>query len=294
MVDKKHIREFIYGAAAELSAARVDSPRLSAELILAHALGVRREYLLSHPERVLTPEEERGAEALVVRRALGEPVAYILGRKEFYGREFLVNRQTLIPRPETELLVDLALEERERRAGAGLMADLGVGSGCILLTLLCEMPGWRGLGADISAGALTLARENARHLGAEVESRCVFMLADMTLPVFKERSLDLLVSNPPYISPEDYANLDREVAAYEPREALLSPCGGLRHLDALEELARACLVPDGVLLLEIGCEQGKSAFRLFERAPKYWSAVELHRDLADLPRVIRARRSAAC
>ncbi len=294
MADKKNIRELIHTAAAHLAAARVDSPRLSAELILARVLDVRREYLLSHPERVLTPEEEREAEKLLTRRALGEPVAYILGRKEFYGREFLVNKHTLIPRPETELLVDLALEERECCAGAGLLADLGVGSGCIVLTLLCELPGWRALGADISAGALALARENARRLGAEVERRCVFMLADMLFPLFKKHSLNLLVSNPPYISKEDYAQLDREVAAYEPRGALLSPEGGLRHLEALEEFARTSLTPGGALLLEIGCEQGKNALRLFERAPRYWSAVELHRDLAGLPRIIRARRSLVC
>ena len=285
------IGEFIGSAVKRLADAGVDSPRLSAELILGHVLGVRREYLLAHQERVLNEAENAAAGELLRRRGAGEPVAYLLGHKEFYGRDFLVNRHTLIPRPETEHLVDLALEDLEL-AAPGLVIDLGVGSGCILLTLLCERPSLRGLGADISGRALTLAQENAVRLG--VAGRCAFMLADMTVPVFKKHSLSLLLSNPPYISPEDYANLDREVLAYEPQNALLSPEGGLHHLAALEELGRRCLAPGGRLLLEIGSEQGQSAMALFARAPRFWAGVENHRDLAGLPRIIYARRSGVC
>lgn len=285
------IGAFTRRAANLLSAAEVDSPRLSAELILAHTLAVRREYLLTHPERLLTDAESRVAEDMLRRRALGEPVAYLLSRQEFYGREFLVNKHTLIPRPETELLVDLALEEQDR-AEPGLIVDLGTGSGCILLTLLCEMPGRAGLGADISTPALAVAGENASRLG--VDARCAFMLADMTTPVFKKHSLGLLVSNPPYVSPGDYAALSREVAGYEPQTALLSPQNGLHHLAALEELGRESLAPGGVLLLEMGSDQGESGPALFDRAPRFWDSVEMRRDLAGLPRIIRARRSFVC
>lgn len=285
------IGAFIKRAANLLADAEADSPRLSAELILAHALDVRREYLLTHPERILSDAESRVAEDMLRRRALGEPVAYLLGRQEFYGREFLVNKHTLIPRPETELLVDLALEAQDL-AAPGLIVDLGAGSGCILLTLLCEMPGRAGLGADISAPALAVAGENARRLG--VDGRCAFMLADMTAPVFKKHSLGLLVSNPPYISPGDYATLSREVAGYEPQTALLSPQNGLHHLAALEELGRESLAPGGILLLEMGNDQGQSGPALFDRAPQFWDSVEMRRDLAGLPRIIRARRSLVC
>ncbi len=284
----EHIGTFVKGATQLLHDAGVDSPRLSAELILAHILGVRREYLLAHPERGLSVTESNAAEELLRRRALGEPVAYLLGRKEFYGREFLVNPHTLIPRPETELLVDMALES-QTRAAPGPIVDLGVGSGCILLTLLCELPGRTGLGTDISAPALALAGENANRLG--VAHRCLLVLADMTRPVFKKHSLSLLLSNPPYISPDEYGTLSREVAGYEPRNALLSPRNGLHHLAALEELARHYLAPGGTLLLEIGSDQGQSCPALFTRAPQFWDKVETHSDLAGRPRVIRAQRS---
>ena len=287
----QNIGEFIKNAVERLVAAGVDSPRLSAELILGQVLGVRREYLLAYQERALSEAESLAAGELLRRRAEGEPVAYLLGHKEFYGRDFLVNGHTLIPRPETELLVDLALIGLDL-AAPGPAVDLGVGSGCILLTLLCERPGLQGLGTDISAAALAVAKENAVHLG--VIGRCAFMLADMTVPMFKKHSLSLLLSNPPYISPEDYPGLDREVAAYEPQSALLSPQGGLCHLAALEELGRHCLAPGGRLLLEIGSDQGRSAMALFGRAPHFWAEVENHRDLAGLPRIICARRSAVC
>lgn len=291
-MSEKNIRDFIRGATERLTAAGVDSPRLSAELILARTLVTRSEYLGTHPEQILNTAEAARTEKMLARRALGEPIAYILGKKEFYGREFLVNAETLIPRPETELLVELALKEHWPGETPGLVVDLGVGSGCILLTLLAERPSWQGLGADIAVGTLTMARKNACRLN--LAERCTFMLADMTLPVFKKHSLALLLSNPPYIAPEDYAGLSHEVAAYEPRGALLSPEGGLAHLAALEAQGRECLAPGGVLLLEIGCEQGQSAMRLFERVPAFWTEVELHRDLAGLPRAIRAQRVSVC
>ena len=287
----EHIAAFIGRGTTELALAGVDSPRLSVELILAHVLGVRREYLLTHPERVLDAVELGAAQELLRRRGRGEPAAYLLGRKEFYGREFLVNAHTLIPRPETELLVDLALALADH-GKPGLVVDLGVGTGCILLAFLCERPEWRGLGTDISAPALELARQNAARLG--VAARAAFMLADMTMPVFKKHSLGLLLSNPPYISPQDYAGLSPEVAGYEPQSALLSPAGGLGHVAALEEQARQALLPGGRLLLEIGSDQGKSAAALFERDPRFWAEVEVKRDLAGLPRIVSARRSAMC
>jgi release factor glutamine methyltransferase len=215
----------------------------------------------------------------------------LLGYKEFYGRNFIVNEHTLIPRPETELLVELALADQDC-AVPGLIVDMGTGTGCVLLTLLREMPGWLGLGIDISLSALATARENAVQLG--VAERCAFMLADMYLPVFRKHSLRLLLGNPPYISLKDYTGLSHEVAGYEPQGALLSSEDGLRHLAALEELGRDCLVPGGAMLLEIGSDQGQSAVALFTRVSHFWGEVKLHYDLAGLPRAICAYRSAVC
>ncbi len=286
-----NIGTFIRETVALFRRAEIDSPRLSAELLLAHALEVRREYILTHPEAIIPPDRLKIAENLANRRATGEPVAYLLGCKEFYGRDFVVNKHTLVPRPETELLIDLALAE-VADAKPGLFADLGTGSGCIALTLLAELPDWQALAVDISASALAVAAQNAARLA--VDRRCGFLLADMQQPLFTPGSLDLLLSNPPYISPEDYAELGKEVKEHEPKLALCSEEHGLAHLAALEAAGRHCLKAGGSLLLEIGSDQGKTAPALFERAAQFWAEATVHNDLAGLPRVLHVRRSQMC
>ena len=217
-------REQLHAFTRLLQESGVDSPRLSAEVLLAHALGLDRGELLKRlilaPDAPLTEEERLRAEELVARRAKGEPVAYIVGVKEFYGRDFTVSRATLVPRPETELLADLALEEARRRPAdqGGLFADFGTGTGCIAVTLALALPCWRGLALDISVDALLTARANARRHNAR---NLGLLRADFTLPPLAPARLDLLVSNPPYVSEEEYAALDREVRDFEPKSALV-------------------------------------------------------------------------
>ena len=272
----------------------VESPSLSADLLLAEALRISREKLLRltlmEPEKLLPGEALQAFAAFSERRRKGEPVAYILGRKEFYGREFVVNSSTLIPRPETELIIDEALnfcQGKER----GTFADFGTGSGCLAVTLALELPGWEGFALDISEAALATARLNAHNLGAA--SRVSFALADFTLPILPAASLDLLLSNPPYVSEDEYEKLDKGVRDFEPRSALVPPpangckASGLEHLCQIVAIAARTLKPGGVLLMEIGSRQGPAL--LEQIRDERWSELRLVRDLAGLDRLLCAR-----
>ena len=287
-----------------LAMAGADSPRLCAELIVGEAARLGRAQLLAFGERTLNREEQAACEGMLARRMQGEPMAYILGRKEFYGREFMVSPAVLIPRPETELLVDLALHRLDRAAPVRF-ADLGCGSGCLLASLLAEAPAWTGVGVDISPAALEICAANLQRLlgeSAAVEagpvpeeslSRASLRLADFAgsgcLPA---AHFDLIVSNPPYISSLEYQTLEPGVRNFEPRLALESGEDGLYHARQVAALGLRALRPGGLLLMEIGCEQGAAALRLFSGQP--WAQVELVPDLAGLDRVILARRACNC
>ena len=270
-------------AASRLTAAGVDAPRLCAELLLAHALGVTRTELHVYPERPVPPAELAGLEALLSRRAAGEPMAYLLGEREFYGRSFAVTPDTLIPRPETEHLVELALE---RCPEAPLrFVDLGTGSGCIAVTLCAERPSWQGLAVDKSRAALRMARRNATALG--VESRLHFVQADFCKPVLHH--CQLVVSNPPYIASADYAALDPGVRLFEPAAALTPGPSGLEHLAAIAEQAVNCLQPGGWLLMEHALDQGTPLRLLLKN--NHWKNVFTFKDLAGLERITGAQRT---
>ena len=191
----------------------------------------------------------------------------------------------LVPRPETELLVELALDRLPLDENL-LFADLGCGSGCILVTLLLEARNWRGVGVDISEAALEVSRENISvH---KLESRAGLLDADFTKDPFPAESLDFIVSNPPYISSEDYKTLGFEVKNFEPRLALESGPEGLDHPRQVVEAAGKILKPGGRLFMEIGSEQGAAAINLF--SGKIWAGLELVPDLAGLDRVVAARK----
>lgn len=265
-------------ARRQLQLAGVDSPELCSRLLAQRAFG------LDHLELVLAGDLQAGPEGvarlarLVKRRSLGEPLAYILGKREFYGRDFLVSAATLIPRPETELLIETALG----LAGPGstIFADLGCGSGCIGLTLLCERPAWQGLLCDISPQALAVAAGNAAQLGCEA----VFLLADMQTPPLRQASLDLVISNPPYIATWDKRNVMPETLAWEPHLALFSEQDGLGHLRAVITAAQICLKPGGWLIVEHGWQQREDVLALF-RQNGFANLGELD-DLAGLPRCV--------
>ena len=287
-----------------LAAAKVDSPRLCAEMIISKVSNMSRAQLIAFGERTLNETQLAASEAMLSRRLTGEPMAYILGHKEFYGREFTVNHAVLVPRPETELLVDLALQAFERSAPVQF-ADLGCGSGCIIGSLLAEAAAWSGTGVEISPEALEVCAVNLEILlgnrptvsttvsealpPVAIGKRAQLLKADFANPnCLSKAAFDLIVSNPPYISAREYEELAGEVRNFEPRLALESGDDGLWHPRKVALTAERALKPGGVLLMEVGCGQGASALKIF--SPSLWSRVEILPDLAGLDRVVLARR----
>lgn len=266
-------------AANQLSATS-DSARLDAELLLCQAIDVPRNYLFAHPEDELDDASLERFRHAVERRLDGEPMAYITGTREFWSRELLVSPATLVPRPETELLVDLALREIPQKAEWQLL-DLGTGSGAIALALASERPLCSVTAVDVSADALGIARENARQL---VLGNVAFAEGNWTEPVAGQR-FNIIVSNPPYVRSDDPA---LDALRHEPLAALAAGADGL---DAIRVLAADCgaiLADDGMLLFEHGADQQDDVAALL--AAHGWSDITCHTDLAGLPRVTAARR----
>jgi release factor glutamine methyltransferase len=262
------------------------SPRLDAELLLAHALGADRVRLVLDSERELSAEELGRYRALIQRRRSGEPIAYILGRREFYGLSFVVDRRALVPRPDTEPLVEVALERTRARSMHGRALDLCTGSGCVAVSFAKQRPTWRVTATDIAAETAELAWENARRLGV------VFTLdvrvGDLFAPVAGRR-FELITANPPYVPSGDIAGLDADVRDFEPRLALDGGKDGLDLVRAIVASAPAFLAPDGVLAVEIGHDQGPRTRELFERAG--YRDVTLRRDYGSRDRVVSGLRS---
>jgi len=281
MMLKKILRE----ATASLIRAGMDAPRLSARLLACRALGCSRLDLELRADDALSPQQQAAFAALLDRRILGEPVARILGEREFYGRIFAVTGATLVPRPETELLVELALARLP--ATEIVFADLGTGTGCIGVSLCAERPAWKAVLADISVLALRAAADNAARHG--VEPRVLSVRGDLCAPLFQSASLDGIVSNPPYVSEAEYRTLPPEVRDFDPRFALVPGASGLEHIRALALRAAEALRPGGLLLMEFGAEQGRAVEKIFCERPD-WVDIRIHRDLAGLERCVEARR----
>ena len=276
----KTIRGILEDATRRLET-QSESARLDAELLLARAIDMPRSYLFAHPEEPLDELAVGRFEEALGRRLAGEPMAYIAGVREFWSLELMVTPATLVPRPETEVLVDLALREIPRQAEWDIL-DLGTGSGAIAIAIAKERPLSRITATDISAAALDVARQNARQL--EIPN-IEFLPGDWTGPV-RGRTFNVIVSNPPYVRDGDEA-----LAALrcEPRPALSA---GEEGLDAIRILARDCgalLAPEGVLLVEHGAEQEESVSALLQEHG--WTGVTCHKDYAGLPRVTVARKS---
>lgn len=251
-----------------------DSARLDAELLLAQVLNQSRLFLRSHGEYLLSAAQLAQFEALLARRQAGEPVAYILGRQEFWSLDLQVNPKVLIPRADTETLVELALHKIPLDAHWTL-ADLGTGSGAIALALASERPQCRILACDLSPDALAVAQSNAERLKLKVEFFCGHWL--QALPA---QPLDLIVSNPPYIAPQDP---HLAALAYEPRSALVAEQQGLKDLFEIAQQARALLRPDGWLLLEHGYDQGEPVRHLLQQLG--YHDIGTQQDLAGRDRV---------
>ena len=282
------VRRVLEWTSGYLRRGGVETARFEAELLLAHALRTERLDLYLHPDRPLSDAERARFRELIRKRREGVPLAYLLGTVEFLDVTLRVDRRALIPRVETEELVELILRDcRADAARAGprwRVLDLGTGSGAIAIALLKRWPGARAVAVDLSRDALELARENARQNG--VDERIRWVRTDW-LAGLRGR-FDLIVSNPPYIPSEEYAHLPREVRVYEPRLALDGGPRGLRELARIAEEAPKHLAPGGRLYLEIGAQQAQDVRRLLEETQAF-ASVEVLRDLAGRERFVRAR-----
>jgi len=271
-------------AATVLANAGIEESRLDAELLLVHALGITRAQLHAHPQGQLSPAELASYRQLIERRARREPVAHIVGHKEFYGLDLFVDSRVLIPRPETELLVERAIEISQRQS---VVADVGTGSGAIAVSLAVHLPQVLVYATDASLGALEVAACNCRRHC--VEGRVHLLQGHLLEPL--PEPVDLIVANLPYVSQAELAQLPPEINCYEPREALNGGPDGLDHIRRLLAQAEGHLKPGGFVLLEIGAAQGPAVVAL---AKRHFPAarVEIARDYAGLDRVVMVSKGA--
>lgn len=263
-------------------AAGLTSAALEADLLLTEASGLDRGRLLAWPERVLSESQQASLEALISRRLAGEPIAYLLGRREFWSLELQVSPATLIPRPETETLVEQALLALPETA-ALRVADLGTGSGAIAAALAYERPRWSLVGIDESPDALRVAARNARRLGL----KNVHLMLSHWCSALKTDALDAVLANPPYVCADD-PHLAQGDLRFEPQSALVAGADGLDAIRAIVADAPRCLEPGGLLALEHGWDQGPQVRALLRE--QGFEKIETLRDLAGQERVTRGRR----
>ena len=268
---------------AILAAADIDTARLDAELLLAYCLQVDRIHLLARPEQLLAPDQFACFQALVRRRSSREPLAYLIGQRWFYGLEFEITPAVLIPRPETELLVEKALSWLDQHRGeARQVIDVGAGSGAIAVSIAANTtPDVKILASDTSPESLQVAKQNARKHG--VENRITFLLGDLLDPL--PGPVHLILSNPPYIASDIIPTLMPEVRDYEPKAALDGGADGLRVIERLLAQAPVYLSPGGAIFMEIGYDQGQSASELTHQFFPT-AAIHIHQDLAGLDRLV--------
>jgi len=271
----------------------VDSPRLSAELLLSHVLGLRRIELYTQYGRCVEKEQLDLLHGLVKRAGLHEPVAYLVGRTEFYSIEFEVTCDCLIPRPETELLVQHAIEFLRKRAGPQHVCDLCTGCGVIAVAVAKNVPDAKVIATDISEPALRVAARNVeKH---QLQDRIRLVEGDLFEPVIPQLDVspfDLIASNPPYVSDTEYETLDKNVKDYEPRIALYAGEGGLDIYRRIAEKVAQFLKPDGILLLEIGYTQGPTVREMLKETGAF-AEIRVEKDLQKHDRVVVARRVSA-
>lgn len=268
------ISELIQQGAKQLE--NSDSAHLDAQLLLAHTLGVDRVWVMTWGDKDLEAQQESDFLRLIERRKSGEPIAYILGRREFWGRDFFCNEHTLIPRPDTERLVELALGLK--LPDMAKVLDLGTGTGCIALTLAAEKPDWEVVATDYSLEAIAVAEKNRSALGLE---NARFLQSDWYQSLPSDAEFDLIVANPPYIDPASPYLLEGDVR-FEPDLALTSEKQGISALEALISSAPTYLKQDGWLAVEHGFDQGTLVQGLFNELG--FQQIQLAKDLAGLDR----------
>jgi release factor glutamine methyltransferase len=304
------LKQTLTSALDRLEAAEVGSPRLNAEVLLMFVLGVHRAYLYAHPERELTPEEEARYDEVLAQRSTGIPSQYITGHQEFWGLDFVVSPAVLIPRPETEHLVETVLE-LARGLPHPKIVDVGTGSGAIALALAHELKGAEVYAVDLSADALEIAEANASRLqldGRVKFAQCdvlkpiqnqVVIPSEVNLPKADERSrgtpivagfsdFDFVVSNPPYVGFDEADKVQKSVRDFEPKMAVFAGERGLDIIGPLIEQAHRALKPGGWLAMEIGYSMRDAVVNLLD--PTLWDEVRVVPDLQGIPRVIAGRK----
>jgi release factor glutamine methyltransferase len=270
----------------QLTSARVGSPRMNAELLLMFTLSCDRACLYAHPERELSAEEEGRYREAIAQRSRGIPAQYITGHQEFWGMDLIVSPAVLIPRPETEHVIEtvLHLTDPSTPESSPRMVDVGTGSGCIALALAKELPGAEIHATDISPAALEIARANAaRH---QLERRICFHETDL-LAGFAPRSFDFVVSNPPYVGESEQDHVQLEVRRFEPRNAVFAGPAGTEVIERLVPEAESTLKPGGWLVIEISGTIAQSVKRLLTS----WQDVQITNDLQGIPRIAAARKA---
>jgi release factor glutamine methyltransferase len=278
------LRDALAFAVSRLAAANVPSPRMNAELLLMFTLECDRAYLHAHPERELSTDEQARYTQTLTEREHGMPAQYITGHQEFWGMDLIVTPAVLIPRPETEHVIEIVLALAGRAPSALRIVDVGTGSGCIALALAKELPSAEIHATDISPVALEIARANAtRH---QLEGRIKFHETDL-LQGFDRASFDFVVSNPPYVGESEADQVQLEVRKYEPRNAVFAGETGLVVIERLIPQSREALKPSGWLVMEIS---GTIAERVRELLAD-WDDVEITKDLQGIPRVASARNT---
>lgn len=286
MTTETTLGELLKEARDTLAAAGIDTARLDARVLLGAVVEGGEAAVFGYPEREIPAVDVRRVRDLIAKRAARQPLSQVLGHKEFWSLDFEVTEDTLTPRPDTETLIEMVLDAVAANCCAPLrVLDLGTGSGCILLTVLNNLPNATGLGVDKGAGALAVARRNAQHLG--LAGRAAFQAGDWAAGI--DEAFDLVVSNPPYIPRADIGGLDPEVARFEP---ILALDGGLDGLDAYRVIAGdalALLKPGGQLFLEVGAGQADAVADLVRAGGLI--DVAIRADLGRLDRCVSARRA---
>jgi release factor glutamine methyltransferase len=277
------IRSVLTWAKGYLQTKGSDTPRLDAEVLLADVLGKRRIDLYLDMDKPLHEEELASYRFLLKRRSESEPIAYILGRKEFYSREFVVNRKVLIPRPETEILVEKAVELSPKDSE---IFEIGVGSGAVIISILLERSDLTGYANDVDCAALAVAEENARKHG--VAERIHLFPGDTCKPL--TMSFHTIVANPPYVSLSQKSALKGDVRLFEPEHALFAGNDGLDIIREIISQVKACLFPGGRLIMEVGYDQ-KDAVEQMVRAAEDLTLLLWIRDLAGIDRAVVVERT---
>lgn len=276
------LKEALNSAIQQLEQNEVGSPRLNAETLLMFSLGRNRAYLYAHPEQALTAEGERNYFDLIAERASGKPSQYITGHQEFWGLDFIVTPAVLIPRPETEHVVETVLELARTKPRCRLV-DVGTGSGCIALALAKELPLAEVHAVDISPEALEIARTNAARL--ELDQRVSFRQSDLLASFEPVPQFDLVISNPPYVGLNEPEKVQRQVREFEPKVAVFSGETGLETYQRLIPQARKLLKPGGWLVMEIGYSIEDCVRQMLAG----WAEINITPDLQGIPRVVFAR-----